>query len=127
VHYINSNGGLYSKDLDRTCTHLIANKPTTERNPSEKVKWAVKEVAAREALRRAGKKVEDEDMRIVYEEWVWDCVACEGRWKEDWYDARKVRRAARASAGESCLVLLSLPARPPNRSTIGYHVGGISG
>jgi hypothetical protein len=56
-------------------------------------------------------------MRIVYEEWVWDCVAFEGRWKEDWYDARKVRRAARATAGESDFVLLSLSSRLPSNPT----------
>lgn len=101
VHYITTNGGQYSKDLDGNCTHLISAKMTTERNVSEKVKWAVAELAAAEADRRKGKKVEHTELWIVFEEWIWDCVGYEGRWKEDMYDARKVRRTPRCHAGTS--------------------------
>ena len=100
VHYINHNGGVYSKDLDRKCTHLISAKPTADSQSSEKVKWAMKEVSDRENKRKAGKRVDGEDMLIVYEEWIWDCVGFEGRWKEEEYDARKARRPGRIRAGE---------------------------
>lgn len=103
VNFITQNGGTYSKDLDRDCTHLISNKPTNDRNPSEKVKWAVRELALRDSSRRQGKAVEGEDMKVVYEEWIWDCVGYGGRWGEDRYDARKVRRTGKCLAGEWCL------------------------
>lgn len=99
VHHISHNGGVYSKDLDRKCTHLISAKPTSDPNSSEKVKWAVKEISERENKRRAGKRVDGEDIRIVYEEWIWDCVGFEGRWKEDGYDARKERPPGHITAG----------------------------
>lgn len=106
VQYINNNGGVYSKDLDRSCTHLVSNKPTNSKQSSEKVKWAVKEVNERDAQRRAGKKVDGEDMKIVYEEWLWDCIGYEGRWREDGYDARKTRRTGKVSAGQSQRILV---------------------
>jgi DNA replication regulator DPB11 len=62
------------------------------------VKWALDEHKTREAAIRAGKKV-GEEIKIVYEAWIWDCVAFEGRWKEDYYDAKKPRRAGRVRAG----------------------------
>ncbi|WWC85363.1 uncharacterized protein L201_000226 [Kwoniella dendrophila CBS 6074] len=96
IKYINQYGGEYSKDLDRTCTHLISSKPTNEKRPSEKIKWALRELAELEAKRRKGIKTNDEDeMKIIYEEWIWDCVAYNGRWKEDWYDAKKPRRGGK--------------------------------
>ena len=39
-------------------------------------------------------------MRIVYEEWLWDCVGYAGRWAERDYDARKPRRPGKTCAGE---------------------------
>ncbi|EIW69569.1 hypothetical protein TREMEDRAFT_62429 [Tremella mesenterica DSM 1558] len=98
VAYVNSNGGVYSKDLDRHCTHLISDKMTSEMKSSDKVKWALKEIKSREASRRAGKKSKGEDMKIVYEDWLWDCIAYEGRWKEEKYDARKPRRTGKVKA-----------------------------
>lgn len=102
VQYITQSGGIHSKDLDRECTHLVSSKPTFELRPSEKVKWAVREIAEDHASRRAGKKgAEDpEVIKIVYEQWIWDCVGFEGRWKEDYYDAGKARRAGRVNVGE---------------------------
>ncbi|KAK8869919.1 hypothetical protein IAR55_000487 [Kwoniella newhampshirensis] len=97
IKFINSNGGLYSKDLDRQCTHLISAKPTSEPRPSEKIKWALREIAELEARKRRGVKEDVEAMKIVYEEWIWDCVAYQGRWKEDAYDARKPRRGGKVN------------------------------
>nr|XP_018263947.1 uncharacterized protein I303_03824 [Kwoniella dejecticola CBS 10117]OBR86105.1 hypothetical protein I303_03824 [Kwoniella dejecticola CBS 10117] len=95
IKYIQSSGGQYSKDLDRSCTHLISAKPTNEPRSSEKVKWALREIAELEARKRKGVRTDEEEMKIVYEEWVWDCVAYKGRWKEDHYDARKPRRGGK--------------------------------
>lgn len=93
IRYIQQFGGTYSKDLDRSCTHLVSAFPTS--NPkakaSEKVKWAMKEIGDRAMGRRKGRKVEGEDIWIIYEHWIWDCVGFRGRWKEDAYDARKPR------------------------------------
>lgn len=58
---------------------------------SEKIKWALKEIGDRAMARRKGRKVEGTDIWIIYEQWIWDCVAFRGRWKEDSYDARKPR------------------------------------
>ncbi|WVW83245.1 hypothetical protein I302_105264 [Kwoniella bestiolae CBS 10118] len=98
IKYIEQYGGKYSKDLDRTCTHLISAKPTNEPRSSEKVKWALREIAELEARKRKGVRTDEEEMKIVYEEWIWDCVAYNGRWKEDWYDARKARRGGKVVA-----------------------------
>ncbi|WWC69573.1 uncharacterized protein I206_103516 [Kwoniella pini CBS 10737] len=95
IKFIQSSGGQYSKDLDRSCTHLISAKPTNEPRSSEKVKWALREIAELEARKRKGVRTDEEEMKIVYEEWVWDCVAYKGRWKEDYYDARKARRGGK--------------------------------
>lgn len=93
IKYINANGGVYSKDLERSCTHLVSVARTTDTKSkaSEKIRWALREIGECEMARRRGKRVEGEDFRVVYEEWIWDCVAFRGRWKEDGYDARKPR------------------------------------
>ncbi|KAK4687729.1 DNA replication regulator DPB11, partial [Tremellales sp. Uapishka_1] len=96
ISLIETHGGIYKKNLDRTCTHLISALPTFAKPQSEKVKWALSEIEDGSAKKRAGKRPEGEDLKIVYEEWFWDCIAFEGRWKEDYYDARKPRRKARA-------------------------------
>lgn len=100
VRYINDYGGIYSKDLDRSCSHLVLAKSSTESKGSEKVKWALKELQDRDIARRRGKKVEGDDIKIVYEEWIWDCVAYNGRWKEADYDARKPKKQGRVTASE---------------------------
>lgn len=66
----------------------------------------MKELKDREMDRRRGKKTEGEDMRIVYEEWIWDCVGYGGRWKEEGYDARKPRNKGKIRAGESALLAM---------------------
>ena len=101
IHWITKCGGLYSKDLDRSCSHLISAKPTSDSDSSEKVRWAMKELADRGSKRMKGKRVDGQDMRIVYEEWIWDCVAFRGRLSEDKYDARNKRGKAKVKAGES--------------------------
>jgi DNA replication regulator DPB11 len=103
IDAINKNGGTYAKDLDSSATHLVSATPTEVKQPSAKVKWAVGNLKQNEAKRRAGKAVDSEDINIVYEDWIWDCVGYEGRWKEDWYDARKVRRTSRTTYGQSVL------------------------
>lgn len=97
IKLINQEGGVYSRDLDRTCTHLVSAYPTTDpkSKQSEKIKWAVKELGDRAMQRRRGKRLDDADMCIVYESWIWDCVGFHGRWSEDAYDARKPRRDGR--------------------------------
>ena len=100
VKWVELGGGEYSKDLDRTCTHLISAKQTSEPKQSEKVKWALREITTREVGRRRGKRLEGEDMKIVYEEWLWDCLGFRGRWKEELYDARKPRPKGKIEPGE---------------------------
>ncbi|WWD01536.1 hypothetical protein V866_008481 [Kwoniella sp. B9012] len=109
IKYIEQYGGKYSKDLDRTCTHLISAKPTNEPRSSEKVKWALREIAELEARKRKGVRTDEEEMKIVYEEWIWDCVAYNGRWKEDWYDARKPRRGGKVVAEDVLNGRVKLP------------------
>jgi DNA replication regulator DPB11 len=104
-HYVDTNGGEYSKDLDRTCTHLVTPTSTSTPKQSEKVKWALREIASSEAARRRGGKRNEHTMKLVYEEWLWDCLGYRGRFKEDDYDARKPRPKARIQAGECCAVL----------------------
>lgn len=98
VSAVQSFGGRYSKDLNRECTHLISAKPTSESKSSEKVQWAVKEIRDRALQRRRGKKLTGVDIRIIYEEWLWDCVAYHGRFNEDGYDAKKPRPVGRVRA-----------------------------
>lgn len=102
VKQVNGSGGVYSKDLDRTCTHLIsAVLATSDAKSSEKIRWALKENQTRDVARRRGKKADVENIKILYEEWIWDCVAYRGRWKEEGYDARKSRPKGKVRAGES--------------------------
>lgn len=91
VAAVNAHGGTYSKDLTRDCTHLISAKPTSESKSSEKVQWACKELRDRALNRKRGKKVEGHDIKIIYQEWLWDCVAFHGRFDEDKYDAKRPR------------------------------------
>lgn len=93
IRYIQQYGGTYSKDLDRSCTHLVSAFPTSDpkAKASEKIKWAMKEIGDRAMGRRKGRKVDGDDIWIVYEHWIWDCIGFRGRWKEDAYDARKPR------------------------------------
>lgn len=58
----------------------------------------MKELRDRDLSRRRGKKVEGHDIKICYEEWIWDCVAFCGRFQEDRYDARKPRPEGRVRA-----------------------------
>lgn len=76
--------------------------PTTDpkAKQSEKVKWILKQLGDRDAARRRGKPFDSEDPRIVYEEWLWDCIAYRGRWKEENYDARKPRGQGRVTFEE---------------------------
>lgn len=98
---VNAFGGRYSKDLTRECTHLISAKSTSQSKSSEKVQWAVKELKDRSTKRRRGHKLEGDDMRIVYEEWLWDCVGLHGRFSEDDYDAiRRPRPVGKVKAEE---------------------------
>lgn len=98
VAAVNEYGGRYSKDLTRECTHLISAKPTSESKSSEKVQWACKELRDRTLARRRGKRLEGPDIRIIYEEWLWDCVAYHGRFSEDLYDAKRPRPAGKVRA-----------------------------
>jgi DNA replication regulator DPB11 len=91
-------GGKYIKDLDRSCTHLIIAKPASESKSSEKVKFVLNDIRERDLSRRRGKKVQGHDIRICYEEWIWDCVGFNGRFKEDDYDARKPRNGGKVKA-----------------------------
>lgn len=98
VAAVNEHGGRYSKDLTRECTHLISAKPTSESKSSEKVQWACKELRDRTLARRRGKRLEGPDIRIIYEEWLWDCVAYYGRFNEDHYDAKRPRPKGKVRA-----------------------------
>ncbi|WWD15806.1 hypothetical protein CI109_100230 [Kwoniella shandongensis] len=120
IKFITSNGGLYSKDLDRHCTHLISAKPTSEPRQSEKIRWALREIAELEARKRRGVKEDVEPMKIVYEEWVWDCVHYQGRWKEDAYDARKPRRGGKVNAED---VINGTSHKPEERRPVAVEAG----
>ncbi|GMK55402.1 hypothetical protein CspeluHIS016_0204580 [Cutaneotrichosporon spelunceum] len=101
IQLIMENGAIYSKDLDRSCTHLVsAHNALDKSKQSEKIKWALKEQGDRDAGRRRGRRYENEDQAIVYEEWLWDCVAYRGRWLEKDYDARKPRGTGKVTAEE---------------------------
>ncbi|BEI85351.1 hypothetical protein CcaverHIS002_0507520 [Cutaneotrichosporon cavernicola] len=101
IQLIKDNGGIYSKDLDRSCTHLVsAHNALDKSKQSEKIKWALKEQGDRDAGRRRGRRYAEEDQAIVYEEWLWDCVAYRGRWLEKDYDARKPRGTGKVTAEE---------------------------
>ncbi|KAL1411271.1 protein kinase activating protein dpb11 [Vanrija albida] len=117
IKLINEAGGVYSRDLDRSCTHLVSAYPTTDpkSKQSEKIKWAVKELGERAMLRRRGRRIDDADMCIVYESWIWDCVGFHGRWSEDAYDARKPRRDGRVRPED---VLDGSVFRPPEKEVL---------
>lgn len=101
IRLINDNGGVYSKDLDRSCTHLISAWSSEDKShKSEKVIWLVGELGNREAGRRRGTRYDTDDPQIVYDEWLWDCVAFRGRWPEIHYDARKPRALGRVTPEE---------------------------
>ena len=102
---VNNNGGQYSKDLDRTCTHLVTPTSTSTPKQSEKVKWALREIASSETAKRRGGKKNEHTMKLVYEEWLWDCLGYRGRFKEEDYDARRPRSKARIHAG-ACGVIV---------------------
>ncbi|KAJ9115002.1 hypothetical protein QFC22_005330 [Naganishia vaughanmartiniae] len=99
-------GGVYSKTLDPSCTHLIIAQPILEENESmdldairtPKVDWALRRNAKAEQARRrrareiqAGRLEEDSAEQrndekmivIVWEGWFWDCVEFGGRFSED--------------------------------------------
>lgn len=97
IQLIQDNGGVYSKDLTKDCTHLVSAFALTdpESKKSEKIKWALRAQSERDVGRRRGRKYEDEDMRVVYEAWLWDCIAYKGRWPEDAYDASQPRKEGR--------------------------------
>ncbi|KAJ9095602.1 hypothetical protein QFC21_005473 [Naganishia friedmannii] len=103
---ITSMGGVYSKTLDPSCTHLLIAQPILEENESvdldairtAKVDWALRRNAKAEQARRrrareiqAGRLEEDSAeprneekmIIIVWEGWFWDCVEFGGRFSED--------------------------------------------
>jgi DNA replication regulator DPB11 len=77
---------------------LIIAKPVSESKSSEKVKFALSVQRDHDKERRRGIKVKGHDIRLCYEEWIWDCVGYFGRFKEDDYDARKPRLGAKLKA-----------------------------
>lgn len=97
---ISDCGGIYSKTLDPSCTHLVIAQPVLEENESadpvtirtSKVDWALRRNAKAEQVRRRRKHPRDpreeepSDERmimIVWEGWFWDCVDFNGRFPED--------------------------------------------
>ncbi|KIR58622.1 DNA replication regulator DPB11 [Cryptococcus bacillisporus CA1873] len=116
IQLITNNGGDYSKDLDRDCTHLVSAHPTSDKRRSEKVKWALRENAENEARRRKGVR-DERDILIVYEEWIWDCVAYRGRWPSDKYDATKPRRGGKVDPEEVINGTFQIP-RPDRKVVI---------
>ncbi|KIR32357.1 DNA replication regulator DPB11 [Cryptococcus deuterogattii MMRL2647] len=116
IQLITNNGGEYSKDLDRDCTHLVSAHPTSDKRRSEKVKWALRENAENEARRRKGVR-DERDILIVYEEWIWDCVAYRGRWPSDKYDATKPRRGGKVDPEEVINGTFQIP-RPDRKVVI---------
>ncbi|OWZ71337.1 hypothetical protein AYX14_03267 [Cryptococcus neoformans] len=116
IQLITSHGGEYSKDLDRDCTHLVSSHPTSDKRRSEKVKWALRENAENEARRRKGVR-DERDILIVYEEWIWDCVAYRGRWPSDKYDATKPRRGGKVDPEDVINGTFQIP-RPDRKVVI---------
>jgi DNA replication regulator DPB11 len=89
-NFILSLGGVYSKNLDRTCTHLIVARPSspcTDFTPSAKVSWAlsIKPVLYTGGIQDAAPT---DYIHVVWEGWFWDCVEFRGRWLEERWDLR---------------------------------------
>ncbi|KAJ9103366.1 hypothetical protein QFC19_004465 [Naganishia cerealis] len=103
---ISSMGGVYSKTLDPSCTHLVIAQPDMEENESadldairtSKVDWALRRNAKAEQARRrrlreiqagrlrdmsADECSEERIIMIVWEGWFWDCEDFNGRFSED--------------------------------------------
>lgn len=93
-------GGIYSKTLDPSCTHLVVAQPVLEENESadqqairtSKVDWALRRNAKAQQVRqrrqrsrdpRAEEPSEEKLIMIVWEGWFWDCVDFNGRFAED--------------------------------------------
>ncbi|KAF8512497.1 hypothetical protein JB92DRAFT_2928157 [Gautieria morchelliformis] len=81
VHaWLAKEGGVYLKSLNATATHLLCCVSDT----SAKLKWT------RDHNRTQS---QTDQIRIVWEEWFWDCIEFGGRWDESSYEITKARPA----------------------------------
>lgn len=98
---ISALGGVYSKTLDPSCTHLVIAQPVMNDDEpvnldairTSKVDWALRRNAKAEQVRRRRQRPRDprteaepSDERmimIVWEGWFWDCVSFNGRFPEE--------------------------------------------
>jgi hypothetical protein len=98
---ISALGGVYSKTLDPSCTHLVIAQPVVQEGESvdvaairtSKVDWALRRNAKAESVQRRRQRAggprpaevpSDEKMiMIVWEGWFWDCVSFNGRFPEE--------------------------------------------
>ncbi len=94
IDLIKTHGGSYSKNLDRSCTHLIVANP--EMNPKESQSDPRKSAKVAFALGLPAEEAQDEEgnlvaagPRVIWEGWLWDCVEFDGRWKEEGWDLRQ--------------------------------------
>lgn len=98
---ISTLGGIYSKTLDPSCTHLVIAQPVSNDDEpvnldvirTSKVDWALRRNAKAEQIRRRRQRARDPRVEeepsdekmimIVWEGWFWDCVSFNGRFPED--------------------------------------------
>ncbi|EKM57882.1 uncharacterized protein PHACADRAFT_26455 [Phanerochaete carnosa HHB-10118-sp] len=75
---VTSQGGAYVKNIERPVrvTHLLC--ATSIEQPSEKMQYATKFNARKEA-----------DIHIIWEQWFWDCFKLHGRCDEEHYDVSR--------------------------------------
>lgn len=99
IQLVADNGGMYSKHLDRKCTHLVSAYPldAPESKKSAKIKFVLDDLKDRN---RKGVKYEEEPITIVHEAWLWDCIGYRGRWPESKYDVSRPLEMARVKPEE---------------------------
>ncbi|GJJ08723.1 hypothetical protein Clacol_002942 [Clathrus columnatus] len=80
---IEKQGGTHLRSLNAPVTHLLCSIPT-----SEKISRA-KEINGKKGMGT---------IRIIWEEWFWDCLEFHGRWGEQAYDIDRPRPARKLMA-----------------------------
>ncbi|KAG9015315.1 hypothetical protein FRB93_013015 [Tulasnella sp. JGI-2019a] len=86
---ISSESGRYCKEVNDRVTHLVVCSPvgTEDEVDSEKVNWArnINVQRRKQGVLPAGL------IKIVWEEWLWDCQAWQGKWDEASYRIENLR------------------------------------
>ncbi|KDQ15820.1 hypothetical protein BOTBODRAFT_54318 [Botryobasidium botryosum FD-172 SS1] len=111
---INDGGGTRVRDLNEDCTHMILSGDASP--DSAKVAWARKI----NEKRKRSKVSPLPEIKIVWEEWLWDCIEFCGRWRESPYDISNPRpaRKFRPSIASN---LTRFPSHLSSASTTSLH------